>query len=78
MATIEYVTARVGDVEAAVLRAESELRDLASKIGNATDPAKLDALSARLVAIADGLNSVVTSVDDDGSSPVVPATEPTA
>lgn len=69
MATVEDVAARVTDVEKAITRAETELRDLASKIGANTDPAALDAISARLVAVADGLNSVVTEVDTDNSSP---------
>lgn len=69
MATVEDVAARVGDVERATARAATELRDLASKIGNATDPAKLDAISAKLVSIAEGLNTVVGEVDTDNSSP---------
>lgn len=56
-------------VIAALKRQSTELRDLATKIGNTVDPAELQALADAANAAADEADAVVDEVDDDGSSP---------
>lgn len=60
-----------GRIEAAVQRAASELRDLASKLLAPDGAEQIAAVAGRLNSAADALNAVVSEVDADGSSPAV-------
>lgn len=59
----------VSNVQKGVNRAISELRDLAGKLQNTDDQAAVNAVASKLQESADALNSVVTEVDTDQSSP---------